>query len=96
MKNFEISYANSGNFDVEVAPRPFDDLYRTVNTKEFTAKILGSVLLGNIDLETGVLRVPVYCNSRDARITVTSKAWHPVALQSADWEALQVLRSQRI
>jgi hypothetical protein len=96
MKNFEISYANSGNFDVEVAPRPFDDLYRTINTKEFTTKILGSVLLGNIDLETGVLRVPVYCNSRDARITVTSKAWHPVALQSADWEALQVLRNQRI
>ena len=96
MKNFEISYANSGNFDVEVAPRPFDDLYRTINTKEFTAKILGSVLLGNLQLETGVLRVPVYCNSKDARITVTSKAWHPVALQSADWEALQVLRNQRI
>jgi hypothetical protein len=96
VKNFEISYANSGNFNVEVAPRPFDDLYRTINTKEFTAKILGSVLLGNQQLETGVLRVPVYCNSRDARITVTSKAWHPVALQSADWEALQVLRNQRI
>ena len=96
MRNFEISYANSGNFSVEVAPRPFDELYRKINTKDFTAKVIGSALVGNLQLETGVLRVPVYCNSTDARVTVTSKAWHPVALQSADWEALQVLRSQRI
>ena len=96
MRNFEISYANSGNFSVEVAPRPFDELYRKINTKDFTAKVIGSALVGNLQLETGVLRVPIYCNSTDARVTVTSKAWHPVALQSADWEALQVLRSQRI
>ena len=96
MRNFEISYAKSGNFYVEVAPRPYDELYRKINTKAFTAKTVGSLIQGQLQLETGVLRVPVYCNSKDARITVNSKEWHPIALQSADWEALQVLRSQRI
>ena len=96
LRNFEISYANTGAFEVEVAPRPFDSLYREVNTRSFTGKVVGTSLLGIMGLETGVLRIPVYCNSKDARITVSSKEWLPVALQSADWEALQVLRSQRI
>ena len=67
-----------------------------MNTRAFTGKVVGTVVTGIMPLETGVLRVPVYCNSKDARITVSSKEWLPVALQSADWEALQVLRSQRI
>ena len=96
LRNFEISYANTGGFQVEVAPRPFDSLYREVNTRSFTGKVVGTVITGIMSLETGVLRIPVYCNSKDARITVSSKEWLPVALQSADWEALQVLRSQRI
>jgi len=96
MRNFEISYANTGNFEVEVALKPFDNRLRKIHTKAFTAKLLGSLTLGKTRLETGVLRVPIYCNSRDTRVTVTSEAWHPVALQSADWEAYQVLRSQRI
>ena len=96
LRNFEISYANTGGFEVEVAPRPYDSLYREVNTRAFTGKVVGTSLLGIMGLETGVLRVPVYCNSKDARITVSSKLWPPLALQSADWEALQVLRSQRI
>ena len=96
LRNFEISYANTGNFEVEVAPRPYDSLYRDINKRYFTAKVVGNYIQGQLDLETGVLRVPVYCNSKDARITVSSKTWHPVALQSADWEALQALRNQRI
>jgi len=96
LRNFEVSYANTGGFQVEVAPRPYDSLYREVNTRSFTGKVVGTVITGIMPLETGVLRVPVYCNSRDARITVSSKEWLPLALQSADWEALQVLRSQRI
>jgi hypothetical protein len=96
LRNFEVSYANTGGFEVEVAPKPFDSRRRKVTTKAFTGKVLGTVITGIMPLETGVLRVPVYCNSRDARITVSSKTWLPLALQSADWEALQVLRSQRI
>ena len=96
LRNFEVSYADTGGFEVEVAPRPFDSRRRKVTTKAFTGKVLGTVITGIMPLETGVLRVPVYCNSKDARITVSSKAWLPLALQSADWEALQVLRSQRI
>jgi hypothetical protein len=96
LRNIEVAYANTGAFQVEVAPRPYDSLYRQVNVRHFTGKVVGTSLLGVMSLETGVLRIPVYCNSKDARITVSSKDWHPVALQSADWEALQVLRSQRI
>lgn len=96
LRNFEISYDKTGAFTVEVSPRPFDALYRDVNTREFTGVIVGTSLLGQKQLETGVFRVPVYCNSKDVRITVNSTSWYPLALQSADWEALQVLRNQRV
>ena len=96
MRNFEISYDKTGAFTVEISPRPFDALYRDVNTREFTGVIVGTSLLGKKELSTGVFRVPVYCNSKDVKITVNSKSWYPLSLQSADWEALQVLRNQRI
>ena len=57
---------------------------------------MGTSLLGNKTLETGVYRVPVYVISRDFKKSVKSDSWYPVALQSADWEAMQVLRNQRI
>ena len=96
LRNFEISYDKTGAFTVEISPRPFDALYRDVNIREFTGVIVGTSLLGQKELETGVFRVPVYCNSKDVKITVNSKSWYPLALQSADWEALQVLRNQRV
>ena len=96
MRNFEISYDKTGGFSVEVSPLPHDSRLRDVNTKEFTGVIVGSSLAGTKLLDTGVFRVPVYCNSKDVRITVNSESWYPLALQSADWEALQVLRNQRI
>ena len=96
LRNFEIYYDKTGYFQVTVSPKPHDALYRDVTTNEFTGVIVGTSLLGNKTLETGVFRVPVYVNSKDVKITVSSTSWYPVALQSADWEALQVLRSQRI
>ena len=96
MRNFEIYYDKTGFFQVEVSPKPHDALYRDITTSEFTGVIVGSSLLGNKTLETGVYRVPVYVNSKDVKITVSSDSWYPVALQSADWEAMQVLRNQRI
>ena len=96
MRNFEISYADSGNFDVEISPRPFDDRLRKVNKVTFTGKVVGTCVLGSIQQETGFFRVPVFCNSKDLKITVKSDSWLPVAIQSADWEAFQVLRNQRI
>jgi hypothetical protein len=96
MRNIEISYANTGSFNIEVSPRPFDALYRAEGKRQFTGKVVGSSLLGVMNLETGVMSIPVLCNSKDVRITVTSQAWPPLALQSADWEALQSLRNQRI
>jgi len=96
MRNFEIYYDKTGYFRVRVSPKPHDALYRDITTSEFTGVIVGSSLLGNKTLDTGVFRVPVYVNSKDVKITVTSDSWYPVALQSADWEAMQVLRNQRI
>ena len=96
MRNFEISYDKTGGFSVEVSPLPHDSRLRDVNVKEFTGVTIGSSLTGTKLLDTGVFRVPVYCNSKDVKITVNSESWYPLALQSADWEALQVLRNQRI
>ena len=96
MRNFEISYDKTGGFTVEVSPLPHDSRLRDINTKEFTGVTVGSSLTGTKLLDTGVFRVPVYCNSSDVKITVSSESWYPLAIQSADWEALQVLRNQRI
>ena len=96
MRNFEGYYDKTGYFKVTVSPKPHDSLYRDITSSEFTGVIVGSSLLGNKSLGTGVYRVPVYVNSKDVKITVSSDSWYPVALQSADWEAMQVLRNQRI
>ena len=96
MRNFEISYDRSGFFQVEVAPKPFDDRLRKINVRSFTGRKIGSLFLGKQELDTGVFRVPVYVNSKDVKISVLSDSWLPLALQSADYEAYQVLRNQRI
>ena len=96
MRNFEISYADTGFFEVEISPKPYDSRLRTINHRTFTGKQIGSSFLGQQDLAEGVFRVPVYCNAKDVKITVKSDSWLPVAIQSADWEAFQVLRNQRI
>ena len=96
LRNFEVSYDRTSFFEVEVSPRPFDDRLRKINKRKFTGKKIGSVCLGQQELQTGVFRVPVYCNSKDVKITVKSDSWLPLAIQSADWEAFQMLRNQRI
>lgn len=96
MRNFEISYDKTGFFEVEIAPKPYDDRLRKINKRTFTGQLVGSSLLGIRRLETGVYRVPVYSNSKNVRIIARSDEWYPVALQSVDWEAMQVLRNQRI
>ena len=69
---------------------------RKVNKVTFTGKVVGTSILGRTQPETGVFRVPVFCNSKDGKITVKSDSWLPLAIQSADWEAFQMLRNQRI
>jgi hypothetical protein len=96
IRNFEIAFDRTGYFSVEVSPKPFDNRLRLIQNRVFTGLRIGSAFLGQKKLDTGVFRVPVYVNSRDVKITVNSDSWYPVALQSADWEAYQVLRNQRI
>ena len=96
IRNFEIAYDRTGYFNVEVSPKPFDNRLRLIQNRYFTGLRIGSAFLGQKKLDTGVFRVPVYVNSRDVKITVNSDSWYPVALQSADWEAYQVLRNRRI
>lgn len=96
MRNFEISYDRTGFFEVEVSPKPFDNRLRKIFKRTFTGRRIGSLFLGKQELDTGVFRVPVYVNSKDVKITVSSDSWLPLSLQSADYEAFQVLRNQRI
>ena len=96
MRNFEISFAKTGYFEVDVVPRPFDHRLRKIQNKTFTGRRIGSTYLGVQELSTGVFRVPVYCNSKDVKIKVKSDSWLPLSIQSADWEAFQVLRNKRI
>ena len=96
MRNFEISYDRTGFFEVEVSPKPYDNRLRKIFKRTFTGRRIGSLFLGKQELDTGVFRVPVYVNSKDVKITVLSDSWLPLSLQSADYEAFQVLRNQRI
>jgi hypothetical protein len=96
MRNFEISYDRTGFFEVEVSPKPFDNRLRKIFKRTFTGRRIGSLFLGKQELDTGVFRVPVYVNSKDVKIMVMSDSWLPLSLQSADYEAFQVLRNQRI
>ena len=88
-----ITFGESGSFNVAVTPD-----FRDTSTHTFTGRILGagSMKLGEVPLESGELRFPVFSKADQVNITVTNDAPLPCNLLSAEYEISWNPRSRRM
>lgn len=93
LRNMNIVFNDSGYFKVKVTPKK-----RETNNYIFTGRVLGSAknLLGQAPTDSGTFKVPVLAKSGDVDIVVESDSFLPCIFQSAEWEGMYVLRSQRV
>jgi len=93
LRNMNIVFNDSGYFKVVVAP-----LHRTPSEYVFTGRFLGSAsnLVGQVSIDSGTFKVPVLAKNSEVDITIESDSHLPCIFQSAEWEGMYVLRSQRI
>lgn len=93
LRMMRLFYTKSGYFRVEVTPKN-RDTYQYL----FTGKILGvsSLILGEPQIESGVFKFPVMSDGRDTNIDLVNDSHLPSFFQSAEWEAMMTIRSQRM
>ncbi len=88
-----VFYEESGPFRVIVSPQA-----RAPYRYELTGRLAGAEAnrLGQVALESGRFRAPVYAQNGEVEIAVESDGYLPVIVSSAEWEGRFILRSRRI
>lgn len=87
-----ITFGESGSFDVNVTPD-----FRDTSAHTFTGRVLGagSMKLGEVPLESGKFRFPVFSKADQVGITLTNDSPLPCNLLSAEYEISWNPRSRR-
>lgn len=93
VRNVAFTYANTGNFRVEVTP-----LARETYTYGFSGITLGqaNAILGRPVVSEGQFTVPVMSKNDQVTIEIINDSHLPCAFLSAEWEGFFVRRSRRI
>jgi len=93
MHYFYIKFEDTGFFQVEVTPEN-----RDTSTHKFTGRLLGaaSAAIGQINLETGTFRVPIFSRADRVNIDIKNNSYLPTQLSSAEYEAVFHIRSRRM
>ena len=93
MHYFYIKFEDTGFFQVEVTPEN-----RDTSTHKFTGRLLGaaSAGIGEINLETGTFRVPIFSRADRVDIDIKNNSYLPTQLSSAEYEAVFHIRSRRM
>lgn len=90
IRNISLFHNNTAAFDVKVTPK-----FRDTFTSSFTPTIVGSSTIGNLTLDDGAFRVPVFTKAKDTVITIESDSALPCAFQSVEFESFIHSRSNR-
>ena len=90
LKNGTVFYNDTASFQVKVTPKQ-----RDTQTSDFSPTIIGSSTIGQLTLEDGSFRFPVFSSSEDATITIENDSALPSNFQSAEFEAFIHTRSSR-
>lgn len=93
MRYATIAYGTTSYFKVNAAVE-YGDTY----SYTFTATTLGTGLnqVGNVPLDTGKFRVPIYCNSDSLTLSIESDSALPCRLISLEYEASYNERARRV
>jgi hypothetical protein len=90
IRNGSLYYDKSAYFKVKVTPK-FRDTYENV----FTPNVIGSSVLGQLSLDSGFYRFPVFTKPQDTTITIENESALPSTFQSAEFESFVHSRSNR-
>jgi hypothetical protein len=90
IRNGSIYFADTAYFKVKVTPK-FRDTYENV----FTPDVVGSTVLGTLNLDSGFYRFPVFTKAQDTTITIENESALPSTFQSAEFESFVHSRSNR-
>ena len=90
IRNGTVFFENTSHFNVKVTPK-----LRDTTTAPFNATVVQSTVEGNMPLESGAFRFPVFTNPKDTVITIENDSAGPCNLQSAEFESFVHQRSRR-
>ena len=90
IRNGTLFFENTSHFNVKVTPK-----LRDTTTAPFNATVVQSTVEGNMPLESGAFRFPVFTNPKDTVITIENDSAGPCNLQSAEFESFVHQRSRR-
>jgi hypothetical protein len=90
IRNGSLYFADTAYFKVKVTPK-----HRDTRENEFTSDIIGSTVLGTLNLETGFYRFPIFTKAQDTVICLENDSALPSTFQSAEFESFVHSRSNR-
>jgi hypothetical protein len=90
VRNGSLYFDKTAYFKVKVTPK-FRDTYENV----FTPDVVGSSTIGNLSLDSGFFRFPVFTKPQDTTITIENDSALPSTFQSAEFESFVHSRSNR-
>lgn len=90
IRNCSIYYDKTAYFKVKVTPA-----HRDTHENVFTPHSIGSTLLGELYLDTGFYKFPVFTKAQDTVICIENDSALPSNFQSAEFESFLHSRSSR-
>ena len=91
IRNFTVSFNDSGFFKTEVTPHR-----RNPSTNTFTGSVVGTSLMGTVNLETGNFKFPVQSTNENLKIILKNNSFLPSTFVNAEWEGFWHQRGRNI
>lgn len=91
IRNWSVSFNNTGFFQTEVTPKA-----RDTSNSTFTGTITGAGLLGTVNLEDGDFKFSVQSRNDNLSIVLKNNSHLPSNFINANWEGYYVTQSQDI
>ena len=90
IRNWTITYDNTGHFKVEVTPKA-----RATSTKTFTGAIVGVGTVNGINLEDGDYTFPIMSRNEGLVVKLTNSEYLPSSFINAEWQGFYNQQSEQ-
>jgi hypothetical protein len=90
IKSLSVEFDRSASFEVSITPAT-GQTQRASSTREYGTRIGSSQnLIGQVNVDSGNFKIPVWGDSRHIRVGVRNATPYPSTFQSAEWEGTYV------